>query len=70
MKSVVDKFWSQLAGPNLFLRSKRCFIQRNVAIENIVWIADQNALGGEEFKLSRVITANPDSKGIVRDVNV
>lgn len=69
MQSVVDKFWRQLAGPNLFLRSKWRCIHRNVAIENIVWIADQTALR-EQFKLSRVISANPDSKGIVRDVNV
>lgn len=42
---------------------------RNVAIGDIVWIADQNALRGQ-FKLGRVISVNSDSKGVVRDVNI
>lgn len=72
MQSMVDKFWrhwSQLAGPNLFLRTKWHTMHRNVAIGDIVWIADQNALRGQ-FKLGRVISVNQDSKGVVRDVNV
>lgn len=72
MQAVVDKFWrrwSQLAGPNLFLRSKWHTTHRNIATGDIVWIADQNALRGQ-FKLGRVISVNPDSKGVVRDVNV
>ncbi len=69
---LVDKFWrgwSQLESPNLFLRSKWHSSHRNVAIGDIVWITDQNALRGQ-FKLGRVIGVNPDSKGVVRDVNV
>lgn len=63
------RFWSQLAGPNLFVRSKWHTAQRNVAIGDIVWLCDQNALRGH-FKLGRVISVNPDSRNIVRDVNI
>lgn len=72
MQSEVTKFWrhwSQLAGPNLFVRSKWHTTERNVAVGDVVWLSDQNALRGQ-FKLGRVISTNPDSKGIVRDVNV
>ena len=34
-----------------------------------MWLSDQNALRGQ-FKLGRVVSTNPDHKGIVRDVNV
>ena len=72
IQSEVDKFWKkwcQLAGPNLFVRSKWHTRERNVAVGDIVWLADQNALRGQ-FKLARVISVNPDKEGIVRDVNV
>ncbi|RXN35876.1 gag-pol fusion poly [Labeo rohita] len=72
MQLVVDNFWrrwSQLAGPNLFLRNKWHTAHRNVAVGDIVWIADQNALRGQ-FKLGRVVSVNPDNKGVVRDVDV
>ncbi len=72
MQPVVIKFWkcwSQLAGPNLFSRSKWHTTYRNIATADIVSIADQNALMGQ-FKLGRVIIVNPDSKIVVRDVNV
>ena len=72
MQSEVTKFWkswSQLAGPDLFVRSKWHTTERNVAVGDIVWLCDQNAMRGQ-FKLGRVISANPDSKGIVRDVNI
>lgn len=72
MQHLVNKFWrswSQLAGPNLFVRSKWHTTQRNVSVGDIVWLCDQNALRGH-FKLGRVISVNPDSRGIVRDVNV
>lgn len=72
MQHQVNKFWrswSQLAGPNLFVRSKWHTAQRNVATGDIVWICDQNALRGH-FKLGRVISVNPDSRNIVRDVNI
>ncbi|XP_068507336.1 uncharacterized protein [Syngnathus scovelli] len=36
---------------------------------DIVWLCDQNALRGH-FKLGRVISVNPDSRGIVRDVTL
>lgn len=61
--------WSQLAGPNLFIRSKWHTAQRNVAVGDIVWLCDQNALRGQ-FKLGRVVKVNPDSRGVVRDVHV
>nr|XP_043874461.1 uncharacterized protein LOC122764226 [Solea senegalensis] len=63
------KSWSQLAGPNLFIRNKWHTEKRNVAIGDIVWLCDQNALRGQ-FKLARVISVNADPKGIVRDVHV
>ncbi|KAJ8278530.1 hypothetical protein GJAV_G00088610 [Gymnothorax javanicus] len=72
MQHQVNKFWrswSQLAGPNLFVRSKWHTTQRNVSVGDIVWLCDQNALRGH-FKLGRVINVNPDSKSIARDVNV
>ncbi|KAJ7983844.1 hypothetical protein DPEC_G00370650 [Dallia pectoralis] len=61
--------WSQLAGPNLFVRSKWHTKQRNVAVGDIVWLADQNALRGQ-YKLGRVVSVNADRKCIVRDANV
>lgn len=72
MQHQVNTFWSswsQLAGPNLFVRSKWHTTHRNVAVGDIVWLCDQNALRGH-FKLGRVVNVNPDSKGIVRDVNI
>ena len=72
IQSEVNKFWKkwcQLAGPNLFVRSKWHTKERNVAVGDIVWLADQNALRGQ-FKLGRVISAFPDEKGVVRDVKV
>ena len=69
MQHQVNNFWSswsQLAGHNLFVRSKW---QKNVAVGEIVWLCDQYALRGH-FKLGRVVSVNPDSKCIVWDVNV
>lgn len=58
-----------MAGPNLFVRSKCHTKKRNVAVEDIVWLADQNALRGQ-YKLARVVNVNMDKDGIVKDVNV
>lgn len=72
IQAEVSKFWkrwSQLAGPNLFIRSKWHTKERNVAVGDVVWLADQNALRGQ-YKLARVVNVNTDSKGIVRDVLV
>lgn len=63
------KSWSQLAGPNLFIRTKWHTTERNVAVGDVVWLCDQNALRGQ-FRLGRVVTVTPDSRGIVRDVEV
>lgn len=63
------KAWCQLAGPNLFVRSKWHTVERNVSVGDVVWLCDQNALRGQ-FRLGRVVTVAPDSKGIVRDVEV
>lgn len=70
IQAEVDRFWrkwSQLAGPNLFVRTKWHTAHRNVAIGDVIWLADQNALRGQ-FRLARVIDVNTDRKGIVRDV--
>lgn len=72
IQTEVDRFWrkwSQLAGPNLFVRTKWHTAHRNVAIGDVVWLADQNALRGQ-FRLARVISVNIDQKGIARDVHV
>lgn len=61
IQSEVNKFWkkwSQLADPNLFVRNKWHTRNRNVAVGNVVWLADQNAVRGH-FKLARVISVNP-----------
>lgn len=58
-----------MAGPNLFVRSKWHTGERNVAIGDVVWLADQNALRGQ-YKMARVIDVNADKKGVVRDVKV
>lgn len=70
IQTEVDRFWrkwSQLVGPNLFVRTKWHTVHRNVAVGDVVWLADQNALRGQ-FRLARVIDVNTDRKGIVRDV--
>ncbi|XP_063074175.1 uncharacterized protein LOC134464728 [Engraulis encrasicolus] len=72
MQSQVSHFWrswSQLAGPNLFIRSKWHTAKRNVAVGDVVWLCDQNALRGQ-YKLARVTNVNADPKGIVRDAYV
>ncbi|KAB5567602.1 hypothetical protein PHYPO_G00234660 [Pangasianodon hypophthalmus] len=72
IQTEVDQFWrkwSQLAGPNLYIRSKWHTAHRNVAVGDVIWLADQNALRGQ-YKLARVISVNTDKKGIVRDVHV
>ncbi len=43
--------------------------QKNVAVGDIVCVADRNALRSQ-YKLGKVIKANADSKCIVRDVDV
>lgn len=72
IQSEVNKFWkkwSQLAAPNLFMRNKWHTKERNVAVGDVVWLADQNAIRSQ-YKLARVISVNTDEKGIVRDLNV
>lgn len=58
--------WSQFAGPNQFIRNKWHTKVRNVAVGDVVWLADQNNLRGQ-YKLARVVSVNADSKDIVRD---
>lgn len=58
-----------MAGPNLFVRSKWHTKQRNVAVGDVVWLADQNALRSQ-YKLGRVVNVNADKEGIVRDANI
>ena len=72
IQDEVKKFWkrwSQLAGPGLFVRDKWHTMARNVAVGDVVWLADQNTLRGQ-FRLGRVVEVHPDSKGVVRDVKV
>lgn len=68
----VDMFWkkwSELAGPNLFIRPKWHHTQRNVEVGDVLWIADQNALRGQ-FRLGWIQAVYPDKKGLVRDADV
>ncbi len=67
--SKLWKKWCQLTGPNLFVRSKWHTRERNVAVGDVLWLADQNALRGQ-CKLARVVSINADRNGIVRDVNL
>lgn len=72
VQAGVDKFWSkwsELVGPNLFMRHKWHRAERNVKVGDLVWIADQNALRGQ-FRLGRVISTYPNEKGVVRDADV
>ncbi|XP_008333776.1 uncharacterized protein LOC103397334 [Cynoglossus semilaevis] len=72
VQAGIDKFWSkwsELAGPNLFIRHKWHRAERCVKVGDIVWLADQNALRGQ-FRLGRVVASYPDKKGIVRDVDL
>lgn len=72
IQSEVNKFWkkwSQLARPSLFIRSKGHTKEHNVAVGDIVCVADQNALRGH-YKLARVVSVNTDKKGVLRDVKV
>lgn len=70
IQSEVNKFRKkccQLAGPCLFVRSKWHTKEKNVAIVDIDWLADQEALRCQ-FKLAMVISTNPDMSENVRDV--
>ena len=72
IQTEVDRFWrhwSQLAGPNLFVRNKRHTKERNVAVGDTVWLAGQNALRGQ-YRLTKVVNINMHKKGIGKDVNV
>lgn len=72
VQAGVDKFWSkwsELAGPNLFIRHKWHRAERSVKVGDLVWIADQNALRGQ-FRLGRIVSTYPDEKGVVRDADV
>ncbi|KAJ8367396.1 hypothetical protein AAFF_G00320230 [Aldrovandia affinis] len=72
VQGAVSEFWrrwSQLAGPNLFTRPKWHTRERNVAVGDLVWLADQNALRCQ-YRLGRVVQAVADSAGVVRDVRV
>lgn len=72
VQAGVDRFWkkwSELAGPNLFIRHKWHRAERSIKVGDVVWIADQNALRGQ-FRLGRVATTYPDEKGVVRDADI
>lgn len=72
VQAGVDRFWSkwsELAGPNLFIRHKWHRAERNIKVGDVVWLADPNALRGQ-FRLGRVIATYPDKKGVVRDVDL
>lgn len=72
IQGEVNRFWRkwcQLAGPNLFIRSKWHTKERNVSKGDVVWLADQNALRSQ-FRLAKVVGVNADKDGIVRDVYV
>ena len=72
IQAGVDNFWtswSDLAGPNLFLRPKWHRAARNVQVGDLAWIADQNTLRGQ-FRLGRVVKAYPDRRRVVRDADI
>lgn len=66
VQTGIDKFWtkwSELAGPNLFIRHKWHRTERSLEVGDVVSLRGQ-------FRLGRVVTTYPDAKGMVRDVDV
>lgn len=57
--------WSQSVNKRKIVHTAH----RNIAVRDIVLLCDQTALRGQ-FRLGKVVSTTPDSKGTVRDVNV
>ena len=56
-------------GPGLSVQQKWHVPARNVAVGDLVWLADQNTLTGW-FRLGQVTEACPVMKDVARDVRV
>ena len=72
IQEAVDKFWtkwSALAGPSLFVRSKWHQRERDVAVGDLVWVVDTNALKGQ-YRLGKVESVTTGEDGVVRTANV
>lgn len=58
----MDRFWrkcSQLAGPNLFVKNKWNTRECNVAVADIFWVVEKNALR-DQYTLARVVSVSMD----------
>lgn len=73
IQGEMDRFWrkwSQLAGPNLFVRNKRNTRECNVAVPDIFLGGREECLKGSVQTCKKSVLAWTGYKGDVRDVNV
>ena len=69
---IIDQFWEnwvKLYFPTLLVRQKWHYPRRNLQVGDVCVMQDSNAVRGD-FRLCRVSQVYPDSKGIVRNVEV
>ena len=69
---ISERFWKQwykLVFPSVVIRPKWHVQGRNLRVDDIVMIADNNALR-RNYRLARVSEVYPDSKGRIRQVQV
>ena len=69
---ISERFWKQwykLVFPSVVIRPKWHVQVRNLRVDDIVMIADNNALRGN-YRLARVSEVYLDSKGRIRQVQV
>ena len=67
-----DQFWKRWVKeflPTLLPRSKWLELKRNVSINDVVLIVDENT-PRSQWPLGRIVKTYPDSKGIVRTVSI
>ena len=72
MQRIVDSFWKRWTRdvfPTLVPRKKWHVENRNVAVDDIVTVADQNAVRGK-WAVGRVPKVHPGADGRVRNVTV
>ena len=72
MQKIVDSFWKRWTRdvfPALTPRKKWHVKNRNVQVDDIVTVADSNALRGK-WAVGRVLEVYPGSDGRVRNVRV
>ena len=63
------KVWTKLYFSSLLIRQKWHHTRRNLRVNDVCLLKDNNAIRGE-WRLARVNNVYPDDKGIVRNVEV